>query len=56
MKRCSAIYRNTASMSSACIPIALCEAIEEGRLKEGDLAVLVGMGGGLTWGAALVRM
>ncbi len=44
------------NMSSACIPIALCEAIEEGRLKQGDLAVLVGMGGGLTWGAALVRL
>lgn len=44
------------NMSSACIPIALCEAIEEGRLKRGDLAVLVGMGGGLTWGAILVRI
>lgn len=44
------------NMSSACIPIALCEAIEEGRLKQGELAVLVGMGGGLTWGAVLVRM
>lgn len=44
------------NMSSACIPIAICEAIEEGRIKKGELAVIVGMGGGLTWGAALIRI
>jgi len=44
------------NMSAASIPIALCEAFEEGRLKEGDLFALVGFGGGLTWGSALVRV
>ncbi|MCH7663716.1 MAG: ketoacyl-ACP synthase III [Chloroflexi bacterium] len=41
-------YGNT---STASIPIATCEAIEEGRLKPGDTVVFVGFGGGLTWGA-----
>ena len=45
-------YGNT---SSASIPLALDEAIRDGRIKRGDLVLLEGMGGGLTWGAALVR-
>ena len=45
-------YGNT---SSASIPIALCEAVEEGRIQPGDLIVCVGFGGGLTWGAAAIR-
>lgn len=44
------------NMSSACIPIALCEAAEEGRAQKGDLLVLVGMGGGLTWGSILIEL
>jgi 3-oxoacyl-[acyl-carrier-protein] synthase-3 len=40
--------------SAASIPIALCHAIETGRLKEGDLVVLAGFGAGLTWGAAAI--
>jgi 3-oxoacyl-[acyl-carrier-protein] synthase-3 len=43
------------NMSSASIPVALDEAIEEGRVKEGDNVILVGFGGGLTWGAALCK-
>ncbi|NGQ93887.1 ketoacyl-ACP synthase III [Brevibacillus sp. SYP-B805] len=43
------------NMSSASIPVALDEALAEGRLKEGDNVVLVGFGGGLTWGATLLR-
>ncbi len=43
------------NMASASIPIALCEAFGSGRVKKGDTAVLVGFGGGLTWGAAVVR-
>ncbi|MBX6352251.1 MAG: ketoacyl-ACP synthase III [Thermoflavifilum sp.] len=46
-------YGNTSASS---IPIALDEAIREGRAKVGDLAVLVGFGAGLTWGAAAVRL
>jgi len=43
------------NMSSASIPVALDEALEAGRIKEGDNLVLVGFGGGLTWGAALLK-
>jgi 3-oxoacyl-[acyl-carrier-protein] synthase III len=43
------------NMSSASIPIAICEAVQEERLKDGDHLVLVGFGGGLTWGANLLK-
>lgn len=43
------------NMSSASIPVALDEAIQAGRVKEGDNIILVGFGGGLTWGAALLK-
>lgn len=41
--------------SAASIPLALNEARNDGRIKEGDLVLLEAMGGGFTWGAALVR-
>jgi 3-oxoacyl-[acyl-carrier-protein] synthase-3 len=41
--------------SAASIPIALDEAVRAGRLRPGDLLLLVAFGGGLTWGSALVR-
>jgi len=45
-------YGNT---SSASIPIAVCEAIERGRIRAGDHLVLVAFGGGLTWGALAMQ-
>jgi 3-oxoacyl-[acyl-carrier-protein] synthase-3 len=45
-------YGNT---SSASIPMALCEVIEEGLVEWGDLVVCVGFGAGLTWGATTIR-
>jgi 3-oxoacyl-[acyl-carrier-protein] synthase-3 len=45
-------YGNT---SSASVPIALCEAVEQGRIKRDDLIVCVGFGAGLTWAAAAIR-
>lgn len=45
-------YGNT---SASCIPVALSEAVAEGRIKKGDKIILVGFGGGLTWGAALLE-
>jgi len=45
-------YGNT---SAASIPIALCEAIEDGRVRPGDHLVLVGFGAGLTWAAAVLK-
>ena len=42
--------------SAASIPLALCAGIADGRVKPGDLVMFEAMGGGFTWGAALVRM
>jgi 3-oxoacyl-[acyl-carrier-protein] synthase-3 len=42
------------NMSAASIPVALAEAAREGRMKEGDTLLLVGFGGGLTWGASVL--
>jgi 3-oxoacyl-[acyl-carrier-protein] synthase-3 len=41
--------------SAASIPLALSVAVADGRIKRGDLVLLEAMGGGFTWGAALVR-
>ncbi len=45
-------YGNT---STASIPIAICEALEDNRIKPGDNLVLVAFGGGLTWGALVLE-
>ncbi len=44
-----------ANTSAASIPLALAEAAHDGRINRGDLVLMEAMGGGLTWGAALVR-
>lgn len=41
--------------SAASIPLALAEAVADGRIQRGDLMLLEAMGGGFTWGGALVR-
>jgi 3-oxoacyl-[acyl-carrier-protein] synthase III len=45
-------YGNT---TAASVPIALCEAYEQGRIKEGDLVCLAAFGSGFTWASALLR-
>ncbi|MEI9944246.1 MAG: beta-ketoacyl-ACP synthase III [Chitinophagaceae bacterium] len=45
-------YGNT---TAASVPIALCEAWENGKIKEGDLVCLAAFGSGFTWGSALLR-
>lgn len=45
-------YGNT---SAASIPIALCEASQTGKIREGDTIVMVGFGGGLTWGSCVMK-
>jgi 3-oxoacyl-[acyl-carrier-protein] synthase-3 len=45
-------YGNT---TAASIPIALSEARDEGKVKEGDLICLAAFGSGFTWGSALIR-
>lgn len=52
------VYVNIASYgntSAATIPIALTEALEEGRINASDVIVFVAFGGGLTWGGAVLR-
>ncbi len=44
-----------ANTSAASIPLALDEAIRDGRVRPGQLVLLEAIGGGLTWGACLVR-
>ena len=46
-------YGNT---TAASIPIALCEACEAGKVKDGDLVCLAAFGSGFTWGSAVVRL
>ncbi len=41
--------------SAASIPLALCDAVADGRIKRGDLVLLEAMGGGFTWGSVLLR-
>jgi 3-oxoacyl-[acyl-carrier-protein] synthase III len=45
-----------ANTSAASVPLALDVAVRDGRIKAGDLIVLEAMGGGFTWGAAVIRM
>ncbi len=45
-----------ANTSAASIPLALDEAVKDGRIRRGDLVVMEALGGGLAWGSALVRM
>ena len=42
--------------SAASVPLALWTAIQDGRIKQGQLVLMEALGGGLTWGAALVRL
>ena len=44
-----------ANTSAASVPLALDTAVKDGRIKPGDLVVLEAMGGGFTWGAAVLR-
>jgi 3-oxoacyl-[acyl-carrier-protein] synthase-3 len=47
--------QNHANTSAASIPLALDQAVRDGRIKKGDLLLMEAMGGGFTWGSALVR-
>lgn len=45
-----------ANTSAASVPLALDEAVRDGRIQKGDLVLMEALGGGLTWGSALVRL
>ncbi|WP_409341012.1 beta-ketoacyl-ACP synthase III [Paenibacillus sp. MBLB4367] len=53
-EKCMVNLHKYGNVSAGSIPIALAEAVEEGRIKEGDCLVMVGFGGGLTWGASVL--
>jgi 3-oxoacyl-[acyl-carrier-protein] synthase-3 len=44
-----------ANTSAASVPLALAEAVGDGRIRPGHLVMLEAMGGGFTWGSALIR-
>lgn len=55
MERVVLTVDHHANTSAASIPLALDEAVSDGRIKPGQLILLEAMGGGFTWGSALVR-
>jgi 3-oxoacyl-[acyl-carrier-protein] synthase-3 len=55
MNRTHTTIERTANTSGASVPIALDDAVTTGRIKPGQLVCMVGFGGGLAWGAVLVR-
>jgi 3-oxoacyl-[acyl-carrier-protein] synthase-3 len=44
-----------ANTSAASVPLALATAVNDGRIKPGNLVLVEAMGGGFTWGSALIR-
>ena len=55
MEKASVVLHRTGNTSSASIPLALVDAIEKGRLHQGDLVLLVGFGAGMTVASAVLR-
>ncbi|WP_338449052.1 beta-ketoacyl-ACP synthase III [Niallia oryzisoli] len=54
-EKMSKTIRKYGNTSSASIPIAMAEEVEAGKIKDDDIIVMVGFGGGLTWGAIALR-
>ena len=55
MERIATVLHRTGNTSSASIPLALVDAIEHGRVHDGDLVLLVGFGAGMTSASAVIR-
>jgi 3-oxoacyl-[acyl-carrier-protein] synthase-3 len=55
MEKTSIVLHETGNTSSASIPLALFDAADKGRLKNGDLVLLVGFGAGMTAASAILR-
>jgi len=55
VERTANVLDRTGNTSAASIPIALTDAIENGRVRDGDLVMFVGFGAGMSWASALVR-
>ncbi|MGM9923972.1 MAG: beta-ketoacyl-ACP synthase III [Bacillus sp. (in: firmicutes)] len=54
-EKMSKIIHKYGNNSAASIPVALAEEVEAGNIKDNDLVIMVGFGGGLTWGAIALR-
>jgi 3-oxoacyl-[acyl-carrier-protein] synthase-3 len=54
-ERAAVVLDRTGNTSSASIPLALADALDHGRIKNGDLVLLVGFGGGMTAGSCVLR-
>jgi 3-oxoacyl-[acyl-carrier-protein] synthase-3 len=55
IERAVMVLDRTGNTSSASVPLALADALDHGRVKEGDLLLLVGFGGGMTAASAVLR-
>jgi 3-oxoacyl-[acyl-carrier-protein] synthase-3 len=54
-ERCVVTIDRYGNTSSASVPLALCDALDGGRLRAGDRVLLSGFGGGMTWASAVLR-
>ena len=55
MEKAAAVIDRTGNTSSASIPLALADALDNGRVRDGDLVLMVGFGGGMTAASAVLR-
>ena len=55
MEKAATVLAHTGNTSSASIPLALGDALDAGRVKQGDLVLLVGFGAGMTAASAVLR-
>ena len=55
IERAAVVLDRTGNTSSASIPLALADALDNGRVGDGDLVLLVGFGGGMTAASAVLR-
>jgi 3-oxoacyl-[acyl-carrier-protein] synthase-3 len=55
MERTAVVLQETGNTSSASIPLALFDAADKGRIKDGDIVLMVGFGAGMTAASAVVE-
>jgi 3-oxoacyl-[acyl-carrier-protein] synthase III len=55
MERTALVLERTGNTSAASIPLALVDAVENGRLQDGDLVLMSGFGAGMTWASAVLQ-
>ena len=54
-ERTALVLDRTGNTSAASVPVALADAVDDGRLSPGDLVLLSGFGAGMTWASAVLR-